>query len=172
MLRVSMVIVMAMAMSSCFAVAGPASGSRASPLVILGEYQMGGFRSDMKLGDARRVFGKPTRMTPDIGTCEVRWKESRTVMLFWSCGRAARFIRFVGSGLRWRTGRGLAVGAAASAVRKLYPHARPVRVGAHKLYVIIRGFSDRQPALGVWVTKGKVTALIVSHGGTYTFSWS
>jgi hypothetical protein len=107
----------------------------------------------------------------DLGICEVHWKQIRTVMQFEGCARSAPFVRFVGSGSRWRTGRGLAVGAPASAIRRLYPHARPVHVGTHTLYVMVRGFSDRQPRLGVWVTKGKVAALIVQRVGTYTFSW-
>jgi hypothetical protein len=52
----------------------------------------------MNLGDARRRFGKPTRIYDHLGICEVHWKQIRTVMQFAGCARSAPFVRFVASG--------------------------------------------------------------------------
>jgi hypothetical protein len=129
---------------------------------IRGDYQMGPFSWTGQLADAETAFGKPTSMTPGLGLCKVRWA-GIAITFGGGCSPGARFIRFVGDGRGWRTGRGLAVGAPISMIHKLYPSAKAQRVGPHVRWSLFIRPPSANPSVAAWTKGGRVIAIIVTR---------
>jgi hypothetical protein len=155
MIRVAVFVALALGGGVAAATAQPTA------LVVRGDYQMGAFRVNMSLGDAQRIFGAPLSKSVTLGVCRVDWPG--LVMQFTGCRRSSFFVRFVGESRRWRTAKGLAVGAPVSTIRKLYPRSKPTSVGGRERWVLVVRPKSRPTAFAL-TANGRVAALVVNRG--------
>ena len=135
-------------------------------------YRIGPFRPrrDATIGAAVRAFGEPSsRRSPGAGACTVRWSALRLKIIFANFGAPGYDPCDDGIGLassftarfgRFRSWRGLRVGAPVSRVRARHPNAS--RHGRHywlKTGVSPYGDGRRTPVVRAEVAGGRVTAL-------------
>jgi len=135
-------------------------------------YRIGPFRPrrDATIAAAVRAFGEPSsRRSPGAGACTVRWSALRLKIIFANFGAPGYDPCDDGIGLassftarfgRFRSWRGLRVGAPVSRVRARHPNAS--RHGRHywvKTGVSPYGDGRRTPVVRAEVAGGRVTAL-------------
>jgi hypothetical protein len=144
------------ALISAFAV--PAVAGASSALVIEGDYQMGQFGWQMRLADAKHIYGKPTSQSQSLGICRIHWAHPGLVMFFGGCSDASRFLRFVGDSHAWQTHAGLRVGDPATRIRVLYPKA----TRSHERWTLIRRGS--RSSLIAQTKRGHVVQIVVTRG--------
>lgn len=125
------------------------------------------------LGDAVAAFGEPSSREPvrDLA-CHVRWSDIGLFAIYANLGgrdacdpEAGRLQTATLSSPRWRTARGLAVGAGLSELRRLHPEARRT-MGTWALVTAPTavGTGGEVTVLGARVEDGTVTALEVYVG--------
>jgi hypothetical protein len=152
------------------AAAAPAFTIRAAGFQV---YRVGPFRPrrDATIAAAVRAFGETSsRRSPGAGACTVRWSALRLKIIFANFGApgndpcgddiglAASFTARSG---RFRTWRGLRVGAPVSRIRARHPNAsRHRRTYWLKTGVSPYGDGGRVPVVRARVAGGRVTALM------------
>jgi hypothetical protein len=128
---------------------------------------------DPTYGAAVAVFGEPAKERGRAGanSCIVNWPGLRITFANFGVGSACdrdlgRSQSARAHGGRWRTRRGLKVGARLRRLRRLYPHAR--RHG--RAWWLVSGVSNigprphRYPVLAAVVRGGRVTSFTISIG--------
>jgi hypothetical protein len=111
-----------------------AADAQAPSFVVQSDVKIGRFavKRERTLGAAQRAFGQPTsiRRGQQV-TCVAAWRPYGLTIQFYNLGgqnpctpRYGFFARAFLQGTRWRTARGVGVGASVSALRRLYPAAR------------------------------------------------
>ena len=132
-----------------------------------------------RLSSAIRAFGRPSERKLKGSTCRVRWRAIRLQVFFENFGgtrpgqttctpSVGRAQSFVARGTRFRTVRGLRVGAASSTIKERHPDAEFQSEGfwALVLATFPFGSSDEPaPVLNALVADGRVSALAGYIGG-------
>lgn len=112
--------------------APPAARAQAPSFVIRQDKQIGSFavQQDGTLGGAVRAFGKQTTLRRTASGCLAAWRPyGLTIELYNLAGqdpcsrRFGLFARGIMRGPRWRTARGLRIGAPAQAIRSFHPRS-------------------------------------------------
>jgi hypothetical protein len=148
--------------------------------VIYNDELIGTFavKRDGSLAGAERAFGKPTSATLTGNQCIVRWRRLGLRINLTKLGggsacaaRNGRFSWALITGKDWHTSKGLRMGAAASAIRRLHPGSFRAPTGGGWWWLVTRGARFGGPgaygALQAKVTSGRVTAfrVVFQSGG-------
>jgi hypothetical protein len=163
---------------ACAAAPLAAPAASAAPFVIRGDYRVGEFRvkADGTLGGARAAFGEPSSRVLRGGVCHVDWRSAGVRMTFYNLGgespcdsRTGRFGTAVITGPRWRTSKGLRIGAPSASVGRFFPRAR-YRIDAYYgagWWLVVRttpfGLGDEYPGLLARVRGSRVTAFVIRY---------
>jgi hypothetical protein len=130
-------------------------------------------RSDGTLAGALRAFGQPTsrKRNPRAAICAVNWRAHGMLIAFYSlsgknpcAGQTGRFGSALLTGSRWRTARGLRIGAPAAVLKRRYPRAQPGR-GPGWRWLLRRQSRIGSHGLEARVERGRVTAFRITHAG-------
>ena len=158
-------VALAAALSAAAALASPS-------FVIRGDNYIGTFavKKNGTLGGLQAAFGKPGRITPNQEGCAALWGSiGLRVSLYNLAGgnpckpKTGYFSTAQMTGSRWRTDRGLAVGATLARLKQLYPKAK--RHGEQ--WWLVPRFTQATgsyPGLAAMIVAGMVSAFQVIYG--------
>ncbi len=170
--------------SSCSGSTGPAAKQSSGITVVTkGAFvsRLGRFKPSENplLSSAIRAFGRSSQRKVIGGTCRVRWQSIRLEITFANFGgtrpgqtictpSVGRAQSFVARGSRFRTVRGLRVGAASSAIQERHADAEFQPAGFWALVLAVSPFGGSEepsPVLNAFVSDGRVFALAGFIGG-------
>ena len=137
---------------------------------IHGDERIGRFevKRDGSMKGLRAAFGAPTLLRRNGVSCFARWPGLAAELYHLGganpCSPAGRFAAATMTRARWWTTAGLAIGARAAHVRRLYPRA--TRHGAWFWLLTRRsrvGAGGRYPGLAAKISRGRVVAFRVRY---------
>lgn len=145
----------------------------ASPsFVVRGDEFIGTFavKKNGTLGGLQAAFGKPGRLTPGQDGCTALWGSiGLRVSLYNLAGKnpckpaTGYFSTAVMTGSRWKTNKGLAVGATLAKLKQLYPNAKR-HSDSWWLVPRFTQATGSYPGLSAMIAGGKVVSFQVIFG--------
>jgi hypothetical protein len=148
---------------------GFATGSFAAPsgaYVITATKAIDGYRVGSTYVAAVRQFGGPKSSSQDAQTCVARWSNRVTIAWHrrWPYAKWSKaclnFAWANVAGSKWRTDKGLRVGATRSQVKKLYKAAKSEKSGGYTVWTLTRSSGN---TLQAWVKGGKISYFRLVH---------
>lgn len=136
--------------------------SAKEPFIIRGNAVIGGFRTSGNMADAISAFGgeySARNIRGRLRSCLVRWPRLELSMVFTGngCKGNSSFVRSAATGARWKTYRGLQIGASVAALKRTYPGAAR---GAKDVWILLRRQS--KSTLLARMHDGRVSSFVVS----------